>query len=85
MSDRRRRKSRVGVVTSDRRDRTISVRVATSYKHPRYHKVVRKTRLYHVHDQGNDARVGDTVRIVETRPLSRQKRWRMSEIVERAK
>jgi len=75
----------VGVVTSDRRDRTISVRVATSYKHPRYHKVVRKTRLYHVHDQDNDARTGDTVRIVETRPLSRQKRWRMTEIVERAK
>lgn len=85
MSDRPRRKSRVGVVTSDRRDQTISVRVATSYKHPRYHKVVRKTRLYHVHDQDNDARTGDTVRIVETRPLSRQKRWRMTEIVERAK
>lgn len=85
MSDRPRRKSRVGVVTSDRRDRTISVRVATSYKHPRYHKVVRKTRLYHVHDQDNHARTGDTVRIVETRPLSRQKRWRMTEIVERAR
>ena len=85
MSDRHRRKSRVGVVVSDRRDRTISVRVATSYKHPRYHKVVRKTRLYHVHDPDNDARAGDMVRIVETRPLSRQKRWRMSEILERAK
>ena len=85
MSDRNRRKSRVGVVTSDRRDRTISVRVATSYKHPRYHKVIRKTRLYHVHDQDNDARAGDTVRIEETRPLSRQKRWRMTQIVERAK
>ena len=85
MSDRQRRKSRVGVVTSDLRDRTISVRVATSYKHPRYHKVVRKTRLYHVHDQDNDARTGDTVRIVETRPISRQKRWRMTEILERAK
>ncbi|MYH05610.1 MAG: 30S ribosomal protein S17 [Acidimicrobiia bacterium] len=85
MSDSYRRKSRVGVVVSDRRDRTISVRVATSYKHPRYHKVVRKTRLYHVHDQDNDARAGDMVRIVETRPLSRQKRWRMSEILERAK
>ena len=85
MSDRHRRKSRVGVVVSDRRDRTISVKVATSYRHPRYHKVVRKSRLYHVHDQDNDARAGDTVRIVETRPLSRQKRWRMTEIVERAK
>ena len=85
MSDRHRRKSRLGVVVSDRRDRTISVKVATSYKHPRYHKVVRKSRLYHVHDQDNDARAGDTVRIVETRPLSRQKRWRMTEIVERAK
>lgn len=85
MSERRRRKSRVGVVVSDRRDRTISVRVATSYKHPRYHKVVRKTALYHVHDQENDARVGDRVHIVETRPLSKQKRWRMTEILERAK
>ena len=85
MSDRHRRKIRVGVVVSDRRDRTISVKVATSYKHPRYYKVVRKSKLYHVHDQDNDARAGDTVRIVETRPLSRQKRWRMTEIVERAK
>ena len=85
MSDRHRRKSRVGVVVSDRRNRTISVKVATSYRHPRYHKVVRKSKLYHVHDQDNDARAGDTVRIVETRPLSRQKRWRMTEIVERAK
>ena len=85
MSERRTRKSRVGVVVSDRRDRTISVQVATSYKHPRYYKVVRKSKLYHVHDQDNDARTGDTVRIVETRPLSRQKRWRMTEIVERAR
>lgn len=85
MSDRSMRKSRVGVVVSDRRDRTISVQVATSYKHPRYYKVVRKSKLYHVHDQDNDARVGDRVRIVETRPLSRQKRWRMTEIVERAR
>ena len=85
MSERPNRKVRVGQVISDRRDRTISVQVATSYKHPRYHKVVRKTALYHVHDQDNQARVGDTVRIVETRPLSRQKRWRMEQIVERAK
>ncbi len=85
MSDRSIRKSRVGTVVSDRRDRTISVKVATSYKHPRYHKVVRKSTLYHVHDQDNHARVGDIVRIVETRPLSRQKRWRMTDIVERAK
>lgn len=85
MSERARRKTRVGVVVSDLRDRTISVQVATSYKHPRYHKVVRKSKLYHVHDQENDARMGDTVRIVETRPLSRQKRWRMTAILERAK
>ena len=85
MSERYPRKARVGVVVSDRRDRTISVKVGTSYQHPRYHKVVRKSTLYHAHDQENDARVGDTVRIVETRPLSRQKRWRMAEIVERAK
>ncbi|MCE2526817.1 MAG: 30S ribosomal protein S17 [Actinomycetia bacterium] len=85
MSERTRRKTRVGVVVSDRRERTISVQVATSYKHPRYHKVVRKSKLYHVHDQENDARSGDTVRIVETRPISKQKRWRMTEILERAK
>lgn len=85
MSERPKRKSRVGVVVSDRRDRTISVQVATSYKHPRYHKVVRKTSVYHAHDQDNDARMGDTVRIVETRPLSRQKRWRMTGILERAR
>lgn len=85
MSERRNRKSRVGVVVSDRRDRTISVQVATSYKHPRYHKVVRKATVYHAHDQDNQAREGDTVRIVETRPLSRQKRWRMERILERAK
>ncbi|MCQ3804957.1 MAG: 30S ribosomal protein S17 [bacterium] len=85
MSERTRRKTRVGVVVSDRRERTISVQVATSYKHPRYHKVVRKSKLYHVHDQENDARLGDTVRIVETRPISKQKRWRMTEILERAK
>jgi small subunit ribosomal protein S17 len=85
MSERPRRKTRVGVVVSDQRERTISVKVATSYKHPRYHKVVRKSTLYHVHDQDNDARTGDTVRIVETRPLSKQKRWRMTEVMERAK
>lgn len=85
MSERRMRKTRVGVVVSDRRDRTIAVEVATSYKHPRYHKVVRKSKLYHVHDQDNDARTGDMVRIVETRPLSKQKRWRMTEILERAR
>ncbi len=85
MSERRTRKTRVGVVVSDKRDRTISVRVATSYKHPRYDKVVRKSSLYHAHDQDNDARMGDTVRIAETRPLSRQKRWRLTGIVERAR
>jgi small subunit ribosomal protein S17 len=85
MNERRTRKTRVGVVVSDRRDRTISVEVATSYKHPRYHKVVRKRKLYHVHDQENDARAGDTVRIVETRPVSKQKRWRMTEVLERAR
>lgn len=85
MSERRKRKTRVGVVVSDRRDRTISVQVATSYKHPRYHKVVRKSTLYHAHDQENDARMGDTVRIVETRPISKQKRWRVTDILERAK
>lgn len=85
MSERARRKVRVGVVVSDTRDKTIKVEVPTSFKHPRYDKVVRRSSVFHAHDEANEARVGDTVRIMETRPLSRQKRWRVVEIVERAR
>jgi small subunit ribosomal protein S17 len=83
--ERARRKSRVGVVISDARDKTVTVEVPTSYKHPRYDKVVRTRSRFHAHDESNEAKMGDTVRIVETRPLSKQKRWRVVEIVERAR
>lgn len=79
------RKVRVGVVVSDSRDKTVTVEVASSYGHPRYDKVVRTATKLHAHDEANDAHVGDTVRIMETRPFSKQKRWRVVEIVERAR
>ena len=80
-----RRKVRVGVVVSDSRDKTVTVEVPHSATHPRYDKVVRTSTKFHAHDEQNDANVGDTVRIVETRPLSKQKRWRVVEVVERAR
>jgi small subunit ribosomal protein S17 len=83
--ERTRRKVRVGVVVSDARDKTVTVVVPTSVKHPRYDKVVRRSTKFHAHDEANEARMGDTVRIMETRPLSKQKRWRVVEIVERAR
>jgi small subunit ribosomal protein S17 len=82
---RSRRKVRVGVVVSDIRDKTVTVEVPSSVKHPRYDKIVRRTTKLHAHDEANDAHVGDTVRIIETRPLSKQKRWRVIEVVERAR
>lgn len=85
MEDRARRKVRVGVVISDARDKTVTVEIPTQVKHPRYHKVVRRSSKFHAHDETNDARMGDTVRIMETKPLSKQKRWRVVEIVERAR
>lgn len=84
-SERGRRKTRVGVVVSDARDKTVTVEVPASFTHPRYDKVVRRSSKFHAHDEANDARVGDTVRIMETRPISKQKRWRVVEIVERAR
>lgn len=85
MADRTRRKTRVGVVVSDKRDKTITVEVAGSRRHPMYGKVVRSRARFHAHDEANDARVGDTVMITETRPLSKTKRWRVVEVVERAR
>jgi small subunit ribosomal protein S17 len=82
---RARRKVRVGVVVSDSRDKTVTVEVPHSSTHPRYDKVVRTSSKFHAHDEANDAHVGDTVRIVETRPLSKQKRWRVVDVVERAR
>ncbi|HEY5684614.1 MAG TPA: 30S ribosomal protein S17 [Acidimicrobiia bacterium] len=85
MDERTRRKVRVGVVVSDARDKTVTVEVPTSFKHPRYDKVVRRSTKFHAHDEANDARIGDTVRIMETRPISKSKRWRVVEVVERAR
>lgn len=79
------RKIRTGVVTSDARNKTITVRIDSARPHPVYGKTVRRSSKLHVHDEQNEASVGDTVRIIESRPLSAQKRWRLVEITERAK
>ena len=79
------RKSRRGYVVSDKMDKTIVVRVDAIKAHPKYKKVVRRSVKFHAHDEGNEANVGDVVRIVETRPLSATKHWRLVEIVEVAK
>jgi small subunit ribosomal protein S17 len=79
------RKTRLGVVVSDAREKTITVRIDTARPHPVYGKTVRRSLKLHVHDERNDASVGDTVRVMECRPLSAQKRWRLVEIVERAR
>lgn len=79
------RKVRQGVVSSDKMDKTITVAVKWKEKHPIYGKFVNKTKKYHVHDEKNECNVGDTVRIMETRPLSKTKRWRVISIIERAK
>ena len=80
-----RRQERRGVVVSDKGDKTIVVKVDVIKSHPKYKKVVRSTVKFHAHDEANTAGIGDTVRIVETRPLSKTKRWRLAEIVEKAR
>ena len=82
---RARRKTRVGTVVSDKMNKTVVVVVERRYAHPLYGKQVTQTKKYHAHDENNEYRVGDTVRIMETRPLSKLKRWRVVEAVERAK
>ena len=79
------RKTRVGVVVSDKMDKTIVVAVRDNERHPLYNKIVKKTYKLKAHDELNDAKIGDTVRVMETRPLSKDKRWRLVEIMERAK
>jgi small subunit ribosomal protein S17 len=83
-AERGNRQERRGVVVSDKADKTIVVKVDVIKSHQRYKKVVRRSVKFHAHDEQNAAGVGDTVRIVETRPLSKQKRWRLAEIVEKA-
>lgn len=80
-----RRKERIGVVVSSKMDKTISVAVQRQIKHPIYGKFIKKTTKLMAHDENNDANEGDTVRIMETRPLSKNKRWRLAEVLERAK
>ncbi|EPH07124.1 30S ribosomal protein S17 [Propionibacterium sp. oral taxon 192 str. F0372] len=79
------RKVREGIVVSDKMDKTIVVLIADRVKHPLYGKVMSKSTKLHVHDENNQAGIGDTVRVMETRPLSATKRWRLMEIIERAK
>ena len=79
------RKTRTGIVTSDSREKTVTVSIEIQFPHPKYKKIVKKTRKLHAHDENFDAKIGDTVKIMETRPMSKSKCWRMVEIIERAK
>ena len=84
MEERNLRKTRVGVVVSDKMDKTIVVAVRDNVRHPLYNKIVKKTYKLKAHDEKNDAKIGDTVRVMETRPLSKDKRWRVVRVVEKA-
>lgn len=85
METRNLRKERIGVVFSNKMEKSITVAVKWKEKHPIYGKFVNKTKKFHAHDEKNDCNIGDTVRIMETRPLSKTKRWRVVEVIERAK
>lgn len=85
MTDRNLRKTRVGVVASDKMDKTVVVTVQDRVKHPLYKKIVNRTVRLKAHDENNECRVGDRVLIMETRPLSKDKRWRVAEIIEKAR
>ena len=85
MSERNMRKTNVGKVVSNKMDKTIVVAVVDSVKHPLYKKVVKTTYKLKAHDEANEAKVGDTVEVMETRPLSREKRWRLASIIEKAR
>jgi len=85
METRNYRKTRVGVVVSDKMDKTIVVAIKDSVKHPVYNKVIKNTYKLKAHDEKNECRIGDKVKVMETRPLSKDKRWRLVEIIEKAK
>jgi small subunit ribosomal protein S17 len=85
MVERSRRKVRIGKVVSDKMDKTIVVEVSRSMRHPLYERVIRTTAKLYAHDEKREASVGDTVRVMECRPLSKNKRWRLVEIIEKAK
>ena len=79
------RKTRVGKVVSDKMDKTIVVAIEDSYKHPVFGKIIKRTLKVHAHDENNECKIGDTVEIMETRPLSKDKRWRLVNVIEKAK
>ena len=83
--DRNLRKTRVGIVTSDKMDKTIVVSIVDNVKHPLYKKIVKKTYKLKAHDENNECRIGDRVKVMETRPLSKDKRWRLVSVIEKAK
>ena len=85
MVDRNRRKTRVGFVTSDKMDKTITVAVEESIRHSLYGKSVKRTKKFKAHDENNECQIGDKVRIMETRPLSNDKRWRLVNVIEKVK
>ncbi|MBR6880702.1 MAG: 30S ribosomal protein S17 [Clostridiales bacterium] len=85
MAERNLRKSRVGIVTSDKMDKTITVSVVEHVKHPLYGKIMKRTYKLKAHDENNEAKEGDKVQVMETRPISKDKRWRLVQIVEKAK
>ena len=79
------RKTRIGKVTSNKMDKTVVVAVETAIRHPKYKKIIKRTYKLKAHDENNECGIGDTISVMETRPLSKDKRWRMVEILERAK
>ena len=85
MEERNLRKTRVGMVVSDKMDKTIVVAIQDKVRHPLYNKIVKKTYKLKAHDENNECKIGDKVKVMETRPLSKDKRWRLVEIMERAK
>ena len=85
MESRNLRKERIGVVVSNKMDKSITIAVHRKVKHPIYGKFIKKTNKFTAHDESNDCGIGDTVKVMETRPLSKSKRWRLVEIIERAK
>lgn len=85
MTERNNRKTRAGYVVSDKMDKTILVSIESSVKHPLYKKTIKKTKNFKAHDENNECGIGDKVEIMETRPLSKDKRWRVVKIIEKAK
>ena len=85
MAERNLRKNRVGIVTSDKMDKTITVSVLEHVKHPLYGKIMKRTYKLKAHDENNEAKAGDKVQVMETRPISKDKRWRLVEVIEKAK